>query len=190
VRDDRAIIGVADHSGWAVLVTVASGAALLDRRRVELVDAELPCMPHHTEGQRLPVEQAVELVERVRGSAERHARRALDAVAADVSAPVGGIALRACPRLPATVAERLQDYWAQNRADGVMYREALAGAAEARGWRVAWYDAKEVFDVARHVLSVNDLDVHFADLRASIGPPWQKDHKLAMAAAIAASAGG
>jgi hypothetical protein len=31
------IIGVSDHGGWAVLVTVARDGTLLDRRRVELV---------------------------------------------------------------------------------------------------------------------------------------------------------
>ena len=30
------IIGVSDHGGWAVLVTVARDGTLLDRRRVEL----------------------------------------------------------------------------------------------------------------------------------------------------------
>ena len=43
-----------------------------------------------------------------------------------------GIALRTCPPLPATVAERLSDYRARNVADWVMYRKALAGAAAAR----------------------------------------------------------
>jgi len=37
---DGAIIGVSDHGGWAVLVTVASDGTLLDRRRVELVDED------------------------------------------------------------------------------------------------------------------------------------------------------
>jgi hypothetical protein len=33
-----AVIGVSDHAGWAVLVTVAGDGTLLDRRRVELLD--------------------------------------------------------------------------------------------------------------------------------------------------------
>jgi len=33
------IIGISDHGGWAVLVTVARDGTLLDRRRVELVGA-------------------------------------------------------------------------------------------------------------------------------------------------------
>jgi hypothetical protein len=69
-RDDG-IIGVSDHGGWAVLVTVASDGKLLDRRRVELVDEDLPKIPHHSEVPALPLHKAVALVERVRVSAER-----------------------------------------------------------------------------------------------------------------------
>jgi hypothetical protein len=184
-----AIIGVSDHGGWAVLVTVAGDGKLLDRRRVELVDEDLPKIPHHSEGQRLPVEEAVALVERVRLSAKRHAKVVLDEVATTVSGGIAGIALRQCPALPATVAERIKDYRAQNVADWVMYRKALAAAAEARGWGVHWYDAKKVFDVARQALRIVDLEAHFLQLRKSIGPPWNNDHKLAMAAAIAAGRG-
>ena len=43
-----AIIGVSDHGGWAVLVTVAADGILLDRRRVELGDQGLPKIPHHS----------------------------------------------------------------------------------------------------------------------------------------------
>ena len=80
-RQSRQIIGVSDHNGWAVLGTVAGNGTLLDRRRVVLVDADLPSMPHHHEGQTLPLEQALDLVEKVRRSADRHAKLALDAVA-------------------------------------------------------------------------------------------------------------
>jgi hypothetical protein len=184
---DDGIIGVSDHGGWAVLVTVAGDGTLLDRRRVELVDEELPKIPHHTEGQALPLDQAVALVERVRASAERHAKLSLDAVAITVPVRILGVALRQCPALPPTIAERIKDYRAQNVADWVMYRKALAAAAEARGWAVHWYDAKKVFDAASEALRIQDLDAHFLELRKSIGSPWGKDHRLAMAAAIVAA---
>src|SRR5580693_5842008 len=154
------IIGVSDHGGWAVLVTVARDGTLLDRRHVDLVGKGLPKIPHHSEGQRLPLDEAVELVERVRESAERHAVLALDAV---------------------TMAERIKDYRAQNVADWVMYRKALASAAEARGWPVHWYDAKSVLDAARQALRVEDLDDYFLQVRRAVGPPWNMDHKLATA---------
>jgi hypothetical protein len=183
VSKNGGIIGVSDHGGWAVLVTVARDGTLLDRRRVELVDEGLPKLPHHHDGQGLPLHEAVALVERARVSAERHAVLALDAVAMTVSC-ILGVALRNCPQLPPTIAERIKDYRAQNVADWVMYRKALASAAEARGWPVHWYDAKTVLGAARQALGVENLDAHFLQVRRAVGPPWGKDHKLAMAAAI------
>lgn len=177
------IIGVSDHGGWAVLVTVTRDGTLLDRRRVELVGEGLPKIPHHSEGQGLPLDEAVELVERVRVSAERHAVLALDAVTTAVP-HILGVALRKCPQLPPTIAERIKDYRAQNVADWVMYRKALASAAEARGWPVHWYDSKGVLGAAGQALRVENLDDHFLRVRRAIGPPWNNDHKLAMAAAI------
>ena len=180
------IIGVSDHGGWAVLVTVARDGSLADRRRVELVDDNLPAIPHHHEGQRLPVDEAVALVERVRASAERHAVRALDAVARAVPV-ILGVALRACPELPPTVAERLQDYRARNVADWVMYRRAMGTAATERGWLVYWYDAKKIIGEASRILRIETFDAHFLQMRHAVGPPWNQDHRLAMAAAIVAA---
>jgi hypothetical protein len=37
---------------------------------------------------------------------------------------------------------------------------------------------------AREALRVENLDAHFLQMRRAVGPPWDKDHKLAMAAAI------
>jgi hypothetical protein len=180
------VIGVSDHGGWAVLVTVARDGTLLDRRRVELVGEGVPKIPHHSEGQRLPLDEAVALVERVRVSAERHAVLALDAVAKAVPR-ILGVALRKCPQLPPTIAERIKDYRAQNVADWVMYRKAVASAAEARGWPVHWYDAKSVSSAASQALRVKNFDEHFLQMRKAVGPPWNNDHKLAMAAAIVAA---
>jgi len=186
VSRDDAIIGVSDHGGWAVLVTVGSDGTLLDRRRVELVDENLPKIPHHSEGQGLPLDDAVALVERVQASAERHAKLALEDLAKTMLGRNLGVALRQCPDLPPTIAERIRDYKAQNVADWVMYRRALAAAGEARGWAVHWYDAKKVSDAASEAMGIKDLEAHFAELRRSIGPPWSKDHKVAMAAAMVA----
>jgi len=183
------IVGVSDHGGWAVLVTVARDGTLLDRRRVELVDDDLPAIPHHHEAQLLPPDEAVALIDRVRASAERHAVVALDAVAAAVP-DIRGIALREYQPLPPTIAERLKDYRARNVADWVMYRKILAAAAEARGWPVYLYDSKKVLAAASKALRVADFDAYFLKMRSAVGPPWNNDHKLAMAAAIVAANGG
>jgi hypothetical protein len=181
---DAAFVGVADHCGWAVLVTVARDGRLLDRRRVELLDDGLPKLPHHHDAQRLPLAQAQALVERVRASAARHAAQALDALARALPLPVAGLGLRACPPLPPTLAGRLADYRAQNVADTVMFREVLADAARTRGWAVHAYAARSVPGTARAALGVDDLDAHHAALRRAIGPPWSGDHRLAMSAAV------
>jgi hypothetical protein len=183
VSNNGGIVGVSDHGGWAVLVTVARDGALLDRRRVELVDDSLPALPHHHEGQMLPVDGAVALVERVRVSAEKHAVLALNEVATAVPR-ILGVALRSCPPLPATIPERIKDYRARNVADWVMYRTALACAAEARGWPIHWYDAKNVVKSASRALNVENFEAYFLQLRKALGPPWNNDHKIAMAAAV------
>ena len=169
--DVDAVVGVSDHGGWAVLVTVAGDGTLLDRRRVELVGDDLPALPHHHEGQLLPPDEGVALVERVRASAEKHSALALNALSSSIHG-IRGVALRACPPLPSTIAERITDYRSRNVADWVMYRQVLAAAAANRGWTVHWYEAKAL-----------DVDDSAFDLRKRLGPPWSKDHKLAMAAA-------
>ena len=183
-----------------MLVAVAPGGDLLDRRRIELIDRGLPTHPHHHEGswavgrylntpgaRRLPLADAVALVERVRASAARGAREGLDALAAAVPEPIASIAIRVCPKLPPTTEERIADNRAQAVADSVMYREALAVAAEARGWAVHWYDRERVFRDAAAVLGRKDVDAFLQEMGRSIGPPWQAKHKLAAAAALAAT---
>jgi hypothetical protein len=183
-----------------VLVTVAPDGQLLDRRRIDLTDPGLPTHPHHHQGswavgrylnspwaRAISLADAVALVEQVRASAARGAREALEALAAAVSVPIGSIAIRVCPALPPTTEERIIDNRAQTFADSVMYREALATAAEARGWSVRWYDRERVFHDAAAVLGREDVDAFLHAMGRSIGPPWQAKHKLAAAAAIAAT---
>lgn len=182
------MVGVSDHAGWAVLVTATADGTLVDRRRVTLVEDGLPPMPHHHEGQKLPLGEAVALVHRVDASAQRCARQLLDALTEQLDARLVGVALRACPALPPTVAERISDYRAMCVADWVMYRQAIASAARQRRWSVRWYEPDEVLADAARALGRTPLEEHFAHVRAALGPPWQKDHRLAMAAAIAAAA--
>jgi hypothetical protein len=89
--------------------------------------------------------------------------------------------------LPPTTEERIIDNRAQTMADGVMYREALATAAEARGWSVYWYDRERVFRDAAAALGRNDIETSLRAMGRSVGPPWQAKHKLAAAAALAAA---
>jgi len=196
-----ATVGVAENANSAVLITVAPGGELLDRRRIELTERGLPTHPHHHEGswavgrylntpgaRAISLADAVALVERVRASAARGARESLEALAAAVPVPVGSIAIRVCPTLPPTTEERIADNRAQTFADSVMYRQALATAAEARGWSVYWYDRERVFHDAAAALGRADVTDFLSAIGRSIGPPWQAQHRLAAAAALAATA--
>jgi hypothetical protein len=196
----HAAVGVAEHGNSAVLVTVAPSGELLDRRRVDLT-RDLPTHPYHHEGswavgrylnspwaRAIPLADAVALVERVRESAARGARASLEALAATVPVPIASIAIRVCPKLPPTTEERIADSRVANVADSVMYREALANAAEARGWSVHWYDRERVFRDAAVALGGEDIDAFLHAMGRSIGAPWQAKHKLAAAAALAVAA--
>ena len=195
-----AAVGVAEHGNSAVLVTVAHGGELLDRRRIDLTRG-LPTHPYHHEGswavgrylnspwaRAISLADAVALVERVRESAMRGARESLEALAATVPVPIASIAIRVCPQLPQTTEERIADNRAANVADSVMYREALATAAEARGWSVYWYERERVFRDAAAALGVDDIDAFLHAIGRSIGPPWQAKQKLAAASALAVGA--
>ncbi len=181
----KAVAGVSDHGGWAVVVCVANGE-VVDRRRIELIAPGLPALPHHHDAQKLPMADAVALVERVRRSAAACARNALEALPANVAA----ITIRKRQTLPPTIEERITNYRAQNVADWVMYRDVLAEAAEALGWSVSEYDAKTVFDEAAEALGVEDVSERLSEIGKALGPPWRRDHRLATAAAMVAAEAG
>jgi hypothetical protein len=192
-------VGVAEHGNSVFLVTVAPDGELFDRRRVDLT-RNLSTHPYHHEGawavgrylhsswaRPTSFADAVALVRRVHEAAARGAREALEALAAAVPVPITGIAIRACPTLPATIEERIADNRAQVVADSVMYREAVAGAATARGWSISWYDADRAFADAAAALEIADAGAFLTRMGRSIGAPWQAKHKLAAAAALAAA---
>jgi hypothetical protein len=193
-----AAVGVAEHGNSAILVTVGHDGRLMDRRRVDLTWG-LPTHPYHHEGswavgryadspwaKRISLADAVALVGRVQEAAAKGAGTALEALAAEVSLPITRIAIRICAPLPATIEGCIRDTRAASMADSIMYRIALANAAEARGWSVHWYDRDSVFSEAAAALGKKDMDAHLAAMGKSVGPPWQAKHKLAAAAAIAA----
>jgi hypothetical protein len=182
-----------------LLVTVTTSGELLDRRRVDLTHG-LPSQPYHHEGawavgrylnspwaKPISLPEAVALIERVHDAAARGARECLEALAAAVPVPLARIAIRECPTLPPTIEERIADNRVQVVADSVMYRQALAAQAQARGWSVYWYNREAVFRDAAAALGSNNIDTFLNSMGRSVGPPWQAKHKLAAAAALAAA---
>jgi hypothetical protein len=176
-------LGIADHFGWAVAVTVSADHEVVDRRRIQLIEPGLPAAPIHYEGKRLDVAAAAALVAKVRASVVRATSAALDDIAAALPEPVASISLRAWPPdFPDDIAvQRRPPYEA--RVDAIMYRQVLSELAHVRGWDVHLYHAKSVVGQAVTVLG-DRADEVLLGLRATLGPPWTKDHQMALAATI------
>jgi hypothetical protein len=66
-----------------------------------------------------------------------------------------------------------------------MYRQELSELAHARGWDVHVYDARAVIGQAARLLA-GRADEVLQGPRAVLGPPWTKDHRMALAATIVA----
>jgi hypothetical protein len=69
-----AVLGVADHNGWAVCVTTAVSRGVpvvVDRRRVDLIEPGVPSQPYHHETIGVPPAEAETLVVGVRESVMR-----------------------------------------------------------------------------------------------------------------------
>jgi hypothetical protein len=178
-------VGIADHLGWAIAVTASADHEVADRRRIQLVEPGLTEAPIHYESGRLDVAATAALVARVRASVVRATSAALDEITAALPAPVRSISLRAWPLdFPDDIAvQRRVPYEA--RADAIMYRQELAELAHARGWEVHVYEARAVVDQASRLLA-DRADEVLNGPRATLGPPWTKDHRVALAAAIVA----
>jgi hypothetical protein len=96
------------------------------------------------------------------------------------------MSLRAWPSdFPTDVAtQRRVPY--ESRADSVMYRQVLAELGRARGWSIHFYEAKDVEREAARILGDRG-DAVLHGPRATLGPPWSKDHRMALAATVVSS---
>ena len=91
-----AVVGVADHNGWAVCVTVAASRGLpvvVDRRRVALIEPGVPSQPYHHETVGMPLPEAEKLVVRVRESVMRTTLARLSTLRDELQPPYSIVAL-------------------------------------------------------------------------------------------------
>jgi hypothetical protein len=201
VKDVDVAVGFATHSGWAVAVVASvddgdggDGGRLQvhDRRRVELVSPDLPLQAYHAAAD-LPADAGVDVVAAVDRSIAEHARQALTAIRADVGDGLSLVAVGIVGRareIP-DVATVLSSHALMHASEGEQYRRGLAEAAEQLGLPVRRADpARLVDDVADAIgwPPARLADEH-AQVRSTLGPPWQKDHKEATAAALLALRG-
>jgi hypothetical protein len=178
----RMRVGIYDHFGWAVAVTADDDHEVVDRRRLELVEEGVTPAPIHYDAAQHDDASLTALLATVRASVLRAAAIALD----ELPSGIESISLRTWPPdFPTDLATVRRSPW-EARADAVMYRQLLAELAQRRGWEVHTYEAKTVEAQATALLGLR-ADPVLKDVRKRLGPPWSKDHRLALAATVLAA---
>lgn len=174
-------LGIAHHLGWAIAVTASASHEVLDRRRIELIEPGVPTAPIEHEASVLSDDDAAMMVAQVRASALRATSASFDQLAASLPEPIVSLSLRAWPPdFPDDIATQRRPPY-QSRADSIMYCQVLAECADERNWQVHLFDAKDVEARAARILGQRASEI-LEGPRARLGPPWTKDHRIALAA--------
>jgi hypothetical protein len=193
----KVAFGMKAHSGWAVLVVLGTRRGdlqVVDRCRMDLVEtneASWAKQPYHA-AERLNAGEARDLVSRGIETARRLAVREMRAVVKRMNE--AGHEVAACgvltgePMPDWTVDEILAVHFRMHKAEGVLFREALAHAARACGLKLLEIPEKQLDTHAERALatSMNRVRTTIASLGQAVGPPWGKDQKDASLAALIA----
>jgi hypothetical protein len=193
----KVAFGMKAHSGWAALVVLGrfeGELQIVDRRRVELVekhDASWAKQPYHAAEElnqseaRVLVKRGIEAARRI---AVREIRSAVKRTHADGHQVETCAVLMGQPMPDWSVDEILAVHFRMHKAEGVLFRDALARAATACGLRFVGVPEKELGEYAERALatSISHLQKTVASLGKSAGPPWGKDQKDAALAAMIA----
>ncbi|MEZ5374631.1 MAG: hypothetical protein R2704_18315 [Microthrixaceae bacterium] len=188
-------LGVAHHLGWAVVVAAGDDHEVVDRRRIELVEPGVSTAPIHHDGgphelHRVgpPLGDAAlaKLVAEVRASAGRASSASLDRLERELDGPIVSLSVRDWPQDHPSDLATLRRAPYESRADSVMYCQVLAELARDRGWDVHRFDAKTVEAAATERLG-DRAEAVLHGPRSVLGPPWAKDHRVALAATVMAA---
>jgi hypothetical protein len=178
-------LGFRPHTGWTAAVAVAArdGAPLvLDRRRLELTTREVPVQAYHAAAG-LSIEKATKLVLRAHEVARRAALAAMDELVGDLDAAGHVVVAVGVPigqtMIPSDLSKILGSHPMLHAAEGDMFRQVLADAADDHGLRVAEIPARDLPTLAQRALSVDEarLRLLLTELGAAVGRPWRKDDK-------------
>jgi len=196
----KVAFGLKAHSGWAALVVLGTRGRepqVVERCRMELVEedeASWAKQPYHA-AERLNAGDARDLVRRGLETARRIAVREMRTAvkrARQAGHEVAACAVLVVDPMPDwTVDEILAVHFRMHKAEGVLFRDALARAAGACGLRFFGVPEKQLDEHAERALatSPNGLRKTIASLGKSVGPPWGKDQKDASLAALIALQG-
>jgi hypothetical protein len=165
--------------------------AVIERRRVSLVDAGLPTQPYEHDSRAMREDQAEVLLARVRASIAARSVSALQRIVAELapSHAVVALAIREPPfvDLPASIAVVRQSYRLTCSADGMLYQLAICRAARQLALDVHLYRRGRETSRAAEQLGVTPEEIEEFVARAGRpeGPPWTDEHRRAFAAGIA-----
>ena len=190
----KVAFGLKAHSGWAALIVLGSEdgeIVVVDRRRIELVEEEWQKQPYHP-AEELESNEARRVEGRGVKSAYKISRKEISAAvkrAERVGHRVVGCGVLMGESMPDwTVAQILAVHFRMHKAEGVLFREALATGAEENKLKVIRVPEKELYEFAARLLGHSALTLHaqVAALGKAIGPPWGRDQKDSAVAALIA----
>ncbi len=191
----KVAFGVKAHSGWAALVVVGEHDgefAVVDRRRIELVEDEWARQPYHA-AKGMEAGAARDVVERGIEAAKRVAVREMRAaVKRERKNEVIACAVLITNPMPDWMIEEiLAVHFRMHKAEGVLFRDALVRATKACGLQVIAIPEKLLTKHAERALGspMSGLAKKVATLGKFVGPPWGKDQKDASLAAMIALQG-
>jgi hypothetical protein len=190
----KVAFGLKAHSGWASLIVLGvdnDHFEVIDRRRLELVEEEWAKQPDHA-AEELEAKEARQVVKRGISAAHLHAKRTIrDSVkrAEKQGHRIVGCAVLMGESMPDwTVEQILAVHFRMHKAEGVLFREALAAAARYAKLEVIEVPDKTLDQFAGQSLGISSskLAERVSSLGKSIGAPWGKDQKEATVAAMIA----
>jgi len=189
----KVALGLKAHSGWAALIVLGADThfEVIERRRIELVEEEWAKQPYHA-AEELERKAAEQVVKRGVSAAHKYAKREIAAAVKRAgkrgNQVIGCGILMGEPMPDWTVAEILAVHFRMHKAEGVLFREALAVAARQADLKVIEIPEKTITEFVTENLGspLNKLTEQLASLGKSIGAPWGKDQKEAALAAMIA----
>jgi hypothetical protein len=190
----RAAFGFRPHTGWAAVVAVAGDPrtpTVVHRARLELADGDLPMQPYHAAAG-LDRDRAATLIRRAEESARRCAGEGLAGLASQVESAGHRLVAAGLPVSTAVVPPSLDRILASHMlwhaAEGDLFQQVLADAADHRGLAVYLVPADDLTARARRLFGRGDAELRarLTELGKPLGPPWTRDQKDATLAACLA----
>jgi hypothetical protein len=189
----RVTLGLRAHSGWAVMVAVAGGSAVL-RRRIEMTKGSgfRTGQPYHAAAEMDLTQAEVFLRATEKVAVEMAVAAVRDAgawLASEGYRVIGAAVLVGSGKALPELAKILAAHPLIHTAEGVFFRGVLKSACEACGLAVVGIKEREVLERAAAATGVwmERLPGQLVAMGKALGPPWTLDEKLSAAAALAIS---